>query len=160
MGPPSGDRRRPLRPVSRAVSNPFADVAVPVPLRRTFHYAVPPELDAAAMVGARGKLFGVQLNDGYTRLGAEDGLAFGSVHPLLALEFIATLQKYNYDGHLYFDTFPRNEDPVRECEYNIRRCEALWAAAERLRAEGALDALTARQDAMGVLELIERVGLP
>ena len=43
-------------------------------------------------------------------------------------------QKYNYDGHLYFDTFPRNEDPVRECEYNIRRCEALWAAAERLRA--------------------------
>ena len=115
---------------------------------------------SAAMVGARGKLFGVQLNDGYTRLGAEDGLAFGSVHPLLALEFIATLQKYNYDGHLYFDTFPRNEDPVRECEYNIRRCEALWAAAERLRAEGSLDALTAKQDAMGVLELIERVGLP
>ena len=49
---------------------------------------------------------------------------------------------------------------MRECEYNLRRCEALWAAAERLRAEGALEALTARQDAMGVLELIERVGLP
>ena len=33
---------------------------------------------SAALVGSRGKLFGVQLNDGYTRLGAEDGLMFGS----------------------------------------------------------------------------------
>ena len=111
------------------------------------------------MVGARGKLFGVQLNDGYTRLGAEDGLAFGSVHPLLALEFIATLQKYNYDGHLYFDTFPRNEDPVRECEYNIRRVKALWRQAEALSAAG-VDALLAKHDAMGVLELLEKLALP
>ena len=95
-----------------------------------------------------------------TRLGAEDGLIFGSVHALAAREVVYWLRRARFAGHVYFDTFPRNEDPVRECEYNIRRCEALWAAAERLRAEGALDALTAKQDAMGVLELIERVGLP
>ena len=34
----------------------------------------------------------MQLGDGYGRLGAEDGLAFGSVHPHAALEFVAWLQ--------------------------------------------------------------------
>ena len=63
---------------------------------------------------ATNKLFGVQLGDGYGRLGAEDGLAFGSVHPTAALEFVLWLIKTDYRGHIYFDTFPRNEDPVRE----------------------------------------------
>jgi len=75
---------------------------------------------SAALAGARGKLFGVQLNDGYQRIGAEDGLMFGSVHPLMALEFLSWLQRTSYAGHIYFDVFPRNEDPVREAEYNIR----------------------------------------
>lgn len=39
---------------------------------------------SVAMVGSRGKLFGIQLNDGYTRIGAEDGLIFGSVSSLPA----------------------------------------------------------------------------
>ena len=43
---------------------------------------------SAAMVGARGKLFGMQLNDGHTRLAAEDGLIFGSVHRSMALELM------------------------------------------------------------------------
>ena len=30
-------------------------------------------------------------------------------------------------GHIYFDTFARNEDPVREAEYNIRRFKYYWA---------------------------------
>ena len=51
--------------------------------------------------------------DGYTRLGAEDGLPFGSVHPVMALEVAYWLQELEYQGHIYFDTFPRNEDPVR-----------------------------------------------
>ena len=106
------------------------------------------------MVGAAGKLFGVQLNDGHQKLGAEDGLMFGSVHGSMALEFIRWLQKVRFDGHLYFDTFPRNEDPVREAEYNIRRVKALWAEAARLSASG-IDELTARHDAMGSLELLE-----
>jgi len=111
---------------------------------------------SAAMVGSRGKLFGVQLNDGYTRLGAEDGLMFGSVHPHMALEFVSWLQRTNYAGHIYFDTFPRNEDPVREAEYNIRRCKTFWARALRLRRAG-LDSLLEQQDALGVLELLERL---
>ena len=45
--------------------------------------------------------------------------------PQMALEFIRWLQKVEYDGHLYHDTFPHNEDPVREAAYNIRRVKAL-----------------------------------
>lgn len=111
---------------------------------------------SAAMVGSRGKLWGVQLNDGYTRLGAEDGLAFGSVHPTLALEMVWWLQRYGFDGHVYFDTFPRNEDPVREAEYNIRRCRALWEKARRL--DKQIETCITRQDAMSALEMLEENG--
>ena len=111
---------------------------------------------SVAMVGGRGKLFGVQCNDGYGRLGAEDGLMFGSVHSNLALEFVRWLQKVRFDGHIYFDTFPRNEDPVREAKYNIRRVKALWKQASRLTAAG-LDTHLAKHDAMGALELMERM---
>ncbi|KAJ1431480.1 Ribokinase-like protein [Ochromonadaceae sp. CCMP2298] len=134
-----------------------------------------------------GKLFGVQLGDGYGRLGAEDGLAFGSVNRPLALEFVVWLLKTDYRGHIYFDTFPRNEDPVREAEYNIRQFKRLYGTARRLIRgegpvkgkktkeglqgeglggveelsegvlEGPLQGLLLRQDAMGTLELLERM---
>ena len=29
-------------------------------------------------------------------------------------------------GHIYFDTFPRSEDPVRECELNIRTVKRFY----------------------------------
>ena len=73
---------------------------------------------SVAMVGAAGKLFGVQLNDGYQRIGAEDGLMFGSVHPLMALELCVWLVKTEFKGHI-FHTFSRNEDPIRS-SHNIR----------------------------------------
>jgi xylose isomerase len=76
---------------------------------------------SAALVGGAGKLFSIQLNDAHVRLGAEDGLAFGSVGSVAALELVAWLKKVRYEGHLYYDTFPRKENPVREAEYNIRR---------------------------------------
>lgn len=111
---------------------------------------------SVALVGSAGKLFGVQLNDGYQRLGAEDGLIFGSVHPGMALELCYWLQRVNYDGHVYFDTFPRNEDPVREAAYNIRAFRRLWAKAQLLRAEG-VDGCMRAHDALGTLELLERL---
>jgi len=113
---------------------------------------------SVAMVGGAGKLFGIQLNDGYTRLGAEDGMILGSVHPHMALECVRWLQKTKFAGHIYFDTFPRNEDPVRECEYNIRKFKSLWQRAIMLQQAG-IDELTVRQDAMGVLELLEAQGI-
>lgn len=111
---------------------------------------------SVAMVGAEGKLFGLQLNDGYQRLGAEDGLMFGSVHPTMALELVYWLQRVKFDGHVYFDTFPRNEDPVREAEYNIRTFKRLWRKALALHAAGVDDCLR-KQDALGTLEMLERL---
>jgi sugar phosphate isomerase/epimerase len=108
-----------------------------------------------AMVGRLlgDKLFGIQLNDGYTRLAAEDGLMFGSVHPSMALEIMHQLRRINFGGHIYFDTFPQRTDPVREAEYNIRRVKAFWKAA------GAMDPLELRRvmnesDAVGALDLV------
>ncbi|KAL7527556.1 hypothetical protein ACHAWF_002227, partial [Thalassiosira exigua] len=107
-----------------------------------------------AMAGRRAPLFGVQLNDGYTRLAAEDGLMFGSVHPSMALEAMYQLRKVGFEGHLYFDTFPQRTDPVKEAEWNIRRAKELWRAAGRMDPEEV--ARAAREhDAVGALELVE-----
>jgi len=109
---------------------------------------------SAALAGQDGKLFGVQLNDGFVRPGCEDGLALGTVHPNLTLEFIYWLQRTEYQGHIYFDTFPRNEDPIREAEYNIRQFKKWWRLAQTLETQG-LRELLGRQDVMAVLELME-----
>lgn len=112
---------------------------------------------SVAAVGAAGKLFGMQLNDAHVKLGAEDGLAFASVNPTSALELVRWLQRVHPPGlHIYFDTFPRKEDPVREAAYNIRRFKALWARAARLAGAG-IDRFADAHDAMGALELLERV---
>ena len=111
--------------------------------------------------GGGGKLFGIQLGDGYGRLGAEDGLAFASVHPLASLELVYWLAKTGYSGHVYFDTFPRNEDPQREAEYNIRQFRKLWRRAQRMLGadKAAVEARLRRHDAMGMLEYLEGQGL-
>jgi hypothetical protein len=110
---------------------------------------------SVAMAAAEGRLFGLQLNDVHPRLGAEDGLAFGSVNTMAALELVRWIQKVGFEGHIYFDTFPANEDPVREAGYNIRRFKALWEQAARLSRR--LDVLASQHDALGVLELLEAV---
>jgi sugar/nucleoside kinase (ribokinase family)/sugar phosphate isomerase/epimerase len=106
-----------------------------------------------AMVGRAGKLFGIQLNDGYTRLAAEDGLMFGSVHPGMALEIMHQLQRTNFQGHVYFDTFPQRSDPVAEAEYNIRRVKAFWKAAKQMDAPTMRNIVQAH-DAVGAIEMV------
>ena len=91
---------------------------------------------SVALTGQEGKLFGVQLNDGFVKPGCEDGLALGTVHPSMTLEFIYWLQRFDYQGHIYFDTFPKNEDPVREAEFNIRRFRKWWTLANALDEQG------------------------
>jgi hypothetical protein len=112
---------------------------------------------SVAMVSRAGKLFGMQFGDGYSRLGAEDGLMFGSVHHSMALELLVWLHKTRYMGYVYFDTFPRNEDPVRELEYNIRRFRSLWQRAGLLADDARVNALLAKHDAMGMHELLEQL---
>eukprot|EP00283_Hemiselmis_rufescens_P014056 CAMPEP_0173466676 /NCGR_PEP_ID=MMETSP1357-20121228/73733_1 /TAXON_ID=77926 /ORGANISM="Hemiselmis rufescens, Strain PCC563" /LENGTH=308 /DNA_ID=CAMNT_0014434749 /DNA_START=20 /DNA_END=946 /DNA_ORIENTATION=- len=108
---------------------------------------------SVAMVGGAGKLFGIQLNDGYGR--GEDGLMFGSVHTNMAFELVYWLQKTKFAGHIYFDTFPRNEDPVKEAEYNIRKFKSLWHKANHLRELG-VEKTMGKQDALGSLLLVDK----
>ncbi len=106
-----------------------------------------------AMVGD--KLFGIQLNDGYTRLAAEDGMMFGSIHPSFALEAMYQLRQIDFKGHLYFDTFPQRTDPVKEAEYNIRRVKDFWRAAGRM-SRMELERIASEHDAIGALELVNQ----
>ena len=103
------------------------------------------------MVGE--KLFGIQLNDGYTRLAAEDGMMFGSIHPSIALEAMYQLRQINFSGHMYFDTFPQRTDPVKESEYNIRRVKEFWMAVTKMDSNE-IRRIAREHDAIGALELV------
>jgi hypothetical protein len=103
------------------------------------------------------KLFGIQLNDGYTRLAAEDGMMFGSIHPTIALEIMYQLHVINFQGHLYFDTFPQRSDPVKEAEYNIKAAKRFWKASQRMIRAGKLDEIVQSHDAIAALDLINDV---
>lgn len=75
-----------------------------------------------ALAAERGRLYGFHLNDGYGS--HDDGLIIGSVSTLQTLEFIYYMKRYDYDGPIFFDTFPLREDPVAELELNIELFEA------------------------------------
>ena len=109
---------------------------------------------SAAAVADAGALFGFHIGDAHSKLGAEDGLAFGSVHFSGALELVYWIRSVGYDGYVYFDTFPEAEDPVREAGYNVRAFKRMWRQAARLDGEG-MGALLASHDAMGSLEMRE-----
>lgn len=70
-----------------------------------------------SIAAARGKLFGVHLNDGYGV--HDDGLMVGTVTLFQTIEFVYYLKKYNYDSAIYFDTFPVREEPLKEIKQNV-----------------------------------------
>ena len=83
-----------------------------------------------ALAAEKGKLFGLHMNEGY---GWQDsGMIFGSVSPVLALEFIYYLRLYQYDGVVFFDTFPIREDPFQETQANIDAFEKINGIIDRL----------------------------
>jgi len=71
----------------------------------------------AAQLLAEGKLWGVHLNDGNNA--HDDGLMVASIHPFETAEFLYYLLKYDYDGVIYFDTFPIREEAEGEAEANL-----------------------------------------
>ncbi|MDD9150475.1 MULTISPECIES: sugar phosphate isomerase/epimerase family protein [unclassified Sporolactobacillus] len=76
-----------------------------------------------AWAARKKRLMGFHLNDGYND--NDDGLMLGTVHLLQTLEFIYYAKLYNYTGVNYFDTFPVRENPVQECEQNIKMYKTL-----------------------------------
>jgi xylose isomerase len=83
-----------------------------------------------ALAAAKNKLFGLHMNDGY---GFQDsGLIFGSVNFALCAEFIYYLERYNYDGVVFFDTFPIREDAAPETQANIDAFELIKSKVDRI----------------------------
>lgn len=75
------------------------------------------------------KLYGLHMNDGYGEL--DNGLIFGSVTIPQALEFVYYLKKYNYDGVIFFDSFPVREEAKEEVEANIKTFQKLSDAIDQ-----------------------------
>ena len=109
---------------------------------------------AAAMVGRRGRLLGLHMNDGYGR--RDDGLMVGSVHTVQTIELLRQLRRDGFDGAIYFDTFPDVAalDPVAECAANIVTIEAMFDVIDRL-PEAELEAALQRQDAVAAHRLVQ-----
>lgn len=83
-----------------------------------------------ALAARKNKLFGLHMNEGY---GWQDsGMIFGSVSPVLAMEFIYYLRLYNYQGVVFFDTFPIREDPFQETQANIDAFEKINALVDKI----------------------------
>ncbi len=75
------------------------------------------------LAAVRNKLYGVHLNDGHGM--NDDGLITGSVTFIQTLEFIYYLKKFNYEGVVYFDTFPIRENGLEEVKKNIEIFEKI-----------------------------------
>jgi xylose isomerase len=104
---------------------------------------------AAALALAKGKLFGVHINDGYGP--ADDGLMVGTVTLWQTVELLWVLKQGGFKGTIYFDTFPDRLDPAAECASNVAMMERLWALVDRVpvaevrKAQAAQDAVTANR---------------
>lgn len=86
-----------------------------------------------ALAAAKGKLFGLHMNDGYGR--KDSGLIFGSLNFALSAEFIYYLERYHYDGVVFFDTFPIREESKAECQANIDAFELIKEKVDRIGAD-------------------------
>ena len=76
-----------------------------------------------ALAASMGKLYGLHMNDGYSQM--DSGMIFGSVNIAHAAEFIYYLKKYNYQGVVFFDTFPIRENAKLETQANINSFEKI-----------------------------------
>lgn len=107
---------------------------------------------AAALALARGRLFGVHLNDGYGP--ADDGMMVGSIHYWQTLELLMELRRGGFEGTLYFDTFPERLDAAAECARNVETVRRMLTILDRTPQEE-LAAVRARQDAVAATRLMQ-----
>tara|TARA_Y100001935_G_scaffold32171_1_gene25496 strand:- start:2062 stop:3027 length:966 start_codon:yes stop_codon:yes gene_type:complete len=102
----------------------------------------------ASLIDKHSKILGLHLNDGYGK--RDDGLMVGSVHQLATIELLYHISKSNYDGPIYFDTFPdtTNMDPVKECELNIETVKKQFKVVDKLLLNNELTSAIENQDSI------------
>jgi xylose isomerase len=109
---------------------------------------------AATLVARHSRLLGVHLNDGYAK--RDDGLMVAAVHPIQTLELLYVIERFGYDGAIYFDTFPDTTDldPVEECRANIETVAVLRKAAAKLKDSESLRRAIDKQDAVAAQGIV------
>ena len=110
---------------------------------------------AASLIARHSKLLGVHLNDGYGKW--DNGLMVAAVHPIQTVELLVELQRLNYRGALYFDTFPDHSglDPVAEAQSNIAAIHKLLPIAASLADNADLQRAIAQQDAPNAMRIVQ-----
>lgn len=103
------------------------------------------------LLGEKNKLYGVHLNDGCKF--NDDGLMVGMVNFIQTLEFVYYLKKYNYDGVIYFDTFPVREDATLETIANVKMMQKVNDLIERVGMEK-IQQVIDRNDSIAVQEMM------
>ena len=111
---------------------------------------------AAALALAKGKLFGVHINDGYGP--ADDGLMVGTVSLWQTLELLWQIKKGGFSGTIYFDTFPDRLDPARECAANVAMMRRLERILDRIPA-AELTQAQKQQDAVAAARIFQDAAL-
>ena len=106
---------------------------------------------AADILGARGLLYGIHLNDGYGR--KDDGLMIGTSNFAKTLEFLYYVRKHGYDQAIYFDTFPIREQGIREAECNVSMVNRLEQIIDELGMDS-IGEVIAANDGIAVSELL------
>ncbi|MCM3667282.1 sugar phosphate isomerase/epimerase [Mesobacillus subterraneus] len=103
-----------------------------------------------SLAADRGKLYGVHINDGYGT--HDDGLMVGTVSFMQTLEFIYYLKKYDYQGVIYFDTFPVREEPIAEIRQNVKVIQKINDLVDSIGLESIQETI-GKNDAVAVNEL-------
>ena len=106
---------------------------------------------ATAYLAKRGKLFNLHLNDGEGS--TDDGLMVGTVNLWKTIEVMYYLKKYNFKGAVYFDTFPKREGAVAECEANIKMCRLIETMIDNYGIEN-IDKVVLKQDGAAAANLM------
>ena len=102
---------------------------------------------SAFLANRYSKIFGIHLNDGYGK--RDDGLMAGTINPVATVELFIQLKKLNYEGVIYFDTFPDHSglNPIEESNTNILIVNRLKKIADDLYQNTELNRAIERQDA-------------
>lgn len=104
-----------------------------------------------ALAARKGKLYGLHMNDGY---GVQDsGMIFGTVNHALTAEFVYYLKKYDYEGVVFFDTFPIREEAAAEIKANIEAFKKYVAIIDRIGLER-IDEIVSKQNGIDAQRLV------
>jgi xylose isomerase len=107
--------------------------------------------DAARLILARNRLFGIDVNDNYRKW--DDDMVVGSMHLIETFEFFHVLRDSGWSGVWQLDQFPFREDAVEAARQGVRTMLQIHHALDRLDTE-ALSEAQERQDALAARRIV------